>query len=99
MLELETIVFDFIQDYLNDSRPFSFESLVPVLQNRLSRTSVDLNNEGLRQILLSLVKKKLIVEGSVLSRETILNNSSRKRIYEYIIENNGVLFSQISNIP
>jgi len=97
LLDMETLVFDIVQDYLDGNRPFHMEDVIPFLQNSLSNSSIDLNNEGLRKILLSLVKKKLIVEGSILSRENVFENATRKKIYDFILTNSGVLFNQIRN--
>ncbi len=95
LLDLEPLVFDILKDYLNRNRPFHIEETLPFLQIKLSKKSVNLNNEGLRKILLSLIKKKMIVEGSTLSKDIILENSMRKKIHDYIIGSNGVLFNQI----
>jgi predicted transcriptional regulator len=56
---------------------------------------ININNRGIEENLKSLVKKNLIVEGSKLSSYDILNNSKRKKIHEYIVNNPGTYFNKI----
>ncbi len=58
-------------------------------------SSINISNEGVRKILISLTNKKLIVEGSKLIRSEILNNEKRKDIYDFIINNPGTYFNKI----
>ena len=46
-------------------------------------------------ILISLTNKKLIVEGSKLTKGEILNNEKRREIYDFIIKNPGTYFNRI----
>jgi len=48
-----------------------------------------------RIILKSLTNKKLIVEGSKLIKNEILNNEKRKEIYDFIVKNPGTYFNKI----
>ena len=95
LLNSETYVFDVIQDYLNSNRPFHMEKILPYIQARIAKSPLNINTEGLRTILFSLIKKKLIVEGSKFSKEKVLENSTRKKIYVYIVDKNGVLFNRL----
>ena len=42
-----------------------------------------------------LIKKKILVEGSKLTKDLVLLNTHRKNIYNYIIKNHGANFSSI----
>jgi len=50
---------------------------------------MNIANGGIQKILLSLVKKNMIVEGTTLTKNDVLMNSRRKEIYDYIKENPG----------
>ena len=58
-------------------------------------TFIQCNANGIRQILISLMKKKVIVEGSVLTRRKVLENEKRKKILDFIMQNPGSLFNHI----
>lgn len=96
ILDHEEIVFNLIQEFINKSRVLNIEKIIPYINNRLSRASININHEGIKKILKSLIEKKKITEGSILTRDDILDNSKRKLIYEFTYENPGVYVSKIS---
>ena len=55
-----------------------------------------MNYEGIRTILKSLLKKKLIIERSKFIKDEVLENDNRERVYNYIKNNPGVYFNQIA---
>ncbi len=85
-----------IQEYLNKNRYFIFEKIIPYINVRVKKYSININYAGIREILKSLIKKKQILEKSKLTKEDVLDNNNRKRIHEFIIENPGVYFNQIA---
>lgn len=95
LVKEEEIVLNFVHEYLNKNRQFSFEEILPFLNSRIRLSSINISNEGVRKILISLTNKKLIVEGSKLAKEDILNNKKRKDIYEFVINNPGTYFNRI----
>lgn len=95
LAEHEKVVLDIVHDYLNKNRQFSFEDIIPYIISRIRLSSININKEGIRVVLKSLTNKKLLVEGSKLSRNDILNNQKRRSIYEYIAENPGTYFNRI----
>jgi len=95
LAEEEVVVLNFVHEYLNKNRQFIFEEILPFLNSRIRLSSVNISNEGVRKILISLTNKKLIVEGSKLSKSEILNNKKRKDIYEFILKNPGTYFNRI----
>ncbi len=56
---------------------------------------MNININGIRTILKSLIEKNFIVEGSKLTKNDILLNFNRKKIYNYIQKNPGVYFYNI----
>jgi len=95
LVEDEKIILSIVHDYLNKNRQFTFEEILPYINSRIRLSSININNEGVRMILMSLTNKKLIVEGSKLTKGEILNNKKRRKIYDFIIKNPGTYFNRI----
>lgn len=93
--EHESLVLTIVQDYLNQIRFFNMSKIIPFINSRLKLYSVDLNFRAIEEILQSLVKKKLIDEGTKFTKSDVLQNKKRKLIYDYIIKNPGVYFNTI----
>ncbi|KKK88226.1 hypothetical protein LCGC14_2745310 [marine sediment metagenome] len=86
----EINVFIFIQEFLNHNRVFSKEKAAQYIKSRYDKANGNLNHNGIKAVINSLMEKNIIVEGSKLTRNEILLNSNRKQIYDFIIENPGV---------
>ncbi|MFX1378635.1 MAG: hypothetical protein ACFFA4_06040 [Promethearchaeota archaeon] len=91
----ERVVFDIVQDYLSKNRQFNIDDIIPYISFHLRRSSNNLNYEGIKSVLKSLVKKKFLIEGSKLTHADILKNHKRKKIYNHIIKNPGIYFTKI----
>ena len=96
ILQHENIVFSIVQDYLHKNRVFTIGDAVPFINVRLKQHSISLTYMGIKEVLKSLIKKKLILEKSKLSKDNLLNNETRKMIFKYICDNPGVYFNQIA---
>ncbi|MFX1395103.1 MAG: winged helix-turn-helix transcriptional regulator [Promethearchaeota archaeon] len=94
--EYEEIIFETIQEYLNKKRVFYMEKLIPYLNTKISKSNINIANGGIQKILLSLVKKNMIVEGTTLTKKDVLLNSKRKEIYNYIEKNPGKYVTKIA---
>jgi predicted transcriptional regulator len=93
--ENEEKVLKIVQEYLNKNRKFEINKIVPFIIARFRLSSININKKGIRKILKSLIEKNLLVEGSKLTRNIILNNPKRQKIYEFIVRNPGVYFNKI----
>ncbi|MFX1408912.1 MAG: winged helix-turn-helix transcriptional regulator [Promethearchaeota archaeon] len=71
------------------------EKILPFIITRFRSSKVNINKKGIEIILKSLLKKKMIYEGSKLNREDLLNNLNRKMIYNYILNNPGTYLNNI----
>ncbi|MHA1913973.1 MAG: winged helix-turn-helix transcriptional regulator [Promethearchaeota archaeon] len=91
----EQTVLEIINEYLDKNRFFSINDILPFISSRFTKSSINININGIKAILKSLIEKNFIVEGSKLTRQEILFNSNRKKIYEYIQENPGAQFYNI----
>lgn len=91
----EEIVFNVVQQYLNENKIFERTKLVNFIKSYFSKISVNINEEGIINNLESLIKKRRIVEGSKLTKDSILLNEKRKIIHDFILENPGIIFNKI----
>ena len=98
LVEYEEIVFETIQDYLNKNRIFDMKKIIPYLKSKFAKSKkIKINNEGIQKILISLAKKKMVIDGSKFTRKDVLMSSKRKIIYNYIKENPGTYCNKIAN--
>ncbi|KKK41320.1 MAG: hypothetical protein Lokiarch_43790 [Candidatus Lokiarchaeum sp. GC14_75] len=95
LLKQEKIVLTVVQEYLNKNRFFNMKEILPFIHARFKMASININLRGIEELLKSLAEKKLIVEGSKLYKDDILNNLKRRKIYDFIKENPGTYFNKI----
>ena len=81
-------VIEIAEDIMSKNKILNVETLYNVAKKRLK-----LPRNGLLFIIQFLINKKILIEGSKFSKETVLLNSIRKSIYNYIRLNPGVHFS------
>ncbi len=93
--ENERILLNIIQEYLNKNRWFNVKKIIPFINSRFKLSGININREGIETILKSLVNKKLIVEGSKLTKDMVLLNITRENIFNYIKKNPGCFFLKI----
>ena len=91
----EQIVLSVVQEYLDKNRQFNMEKILPFIISRFRLASINISKNGIEEILRSLIKKDLLVEGSKLSRDDILLNLKRLQIYNFILRNPGTYFNRI----
>ena len=85
----EIKIFDLIQEYLNYNRVFNKEKVALYIKSR-NRINGNLNYNGITTVIDSLIKKNIIIEGSKLTRKTVLLNTNRMQIYNFIKGNPGI---------
>jgi len=95
LLEKEKLVLDVVREYLNKNRYFNLNKIIPFIIARFRTASIDINISGIEEMLRSLVRKNILVEGLKLIRDDVLKNEKRKKIYEFILANPGVYFNRI----
>ncbi|MFX1455239.1 MAG: hypothetical protein ACFFDB_07665 [Promethearchaeota archaeon] len=91
----EETVLSTVREYLNKNRYFNINDILPFIHARFKMASININLRGIEDILRGLVKKKLLIEGSKLTKDDILTNKKRKQIYLFIVENPGTYFNKI----
>jgi len=83
-------VIEIAEELLSENKVLNMEILYKVAKKRLK-----IPRNGLLFIIQFLINKKILIEGSKFSRETVLSNHVRNRIYRYIRMNPGVHFSNL----
>jgi predicted transcriptional regulator len=91
----EKIVLNVVREYLDKNRCFNMNKILPFINSRFKTADININNEGIETILKSLIKKRLVIEGSKLTRDEILLNPKRNSIFKFIVDNPGVFFNII----
>ena len=81
-------VIEIAEEILSENKVLNVETLYNV-----AKKSLKIPRNGLLFIIQFLINNKILIEGSKFSRETVLSNVVRNRIYRYIRMNPGVHFS------
>ena len=92
----ESQVLALVEEFLNQNRVCYKSDLASFIKNRSFQEDNGLNHNGINHILDSLVAKHMIVEGSKITRNTILINLNRSSIYEEIKNNPGMYLNKLS---
>ncbi len=95
MTEEETIIYNIIQEYVKSNKPVEINELASYIVSINSIKSINLNSKGIKKIIETLLNKNLIVEGSRLIKDDLMENERRKSIYKYICNNPAVYHHQI----
>ena len=83
-------VLQIAEDIMNENKILDIESLY-----NLAKKSLKIPRKGLLKIIQFLLNKKVLIEGSKYSKETVLLNQFRKNIYYFVYNQGATHFSQI----
>jgi hypothetical protein len=83
-------VIDIAKDVINNNNVLDTELLYNLAKKRLK-----LPRKGLLSIIQLLINKKVLVEGSKYTRDEVLNNKYRFKLYRFLTSNLGAHFSNI----
>jgi predicted transcriptional regulator len=83
---LQSIVCGLIKDYLKKKPFFSIEDIVVFINNRV-RTNPNLNRNSIEIIIKNLIKKRILIPGTKLMKNNIIEHPIRNEIYNYIRKN------------
>ncbi len=90
LTENQRKIYEIARNYLQKKPNFTINDLLSVC----SKESW-LSDEEILKILNRFIKKKVIVPGSRLTRETVLKNETRNNLYQFISENPGYNITRI----
>ena len=80
---LQSIVCGLIEEYLKKKPFFSIEDIVVFINNRV-RANPDLNRNSIEIIIKNLIQKRILIPGTRLMKNNIIEHPIRNEIYNYI---------------
>jgi len=83
---LQSIVCNLIKEYLKKKPFFSIEDIVVFINNRV-RTNPNLNKNSIEIIIKNLIKRRILIPGTKLMKNNIIEHPIRNEIYNYIRKN------------
>jgi predicted transcriptional regulator len=83
---LQSIVCNLIKEYLKKKSFFSIEDIVVFIANRV-RANPNLNRNSIEIIIKKLIKKRILIPGTKLMKNNIIEHPVRNEIYNYIRNN------------
>ena len=91
----EQMVLEMVREYIEEHQFFNFNKIISYISSRFAKASTNISIQGIVTILKSLVKQNHIIDGSCLTRDSVLLNENRKVIYNYISRNPGKYYYKI----
>lgn len=88
-------IISIVKTFLESNNSFKLSTIIPYINAHLSKRGIDVNHAGIKKVLQSLLKQKIIVKGSKLTKKDILRNKKRRRIYQHIRENPGIIYNKL----
>lgn len=84
--DVEAKVLVLIKEYLNNNRVFNAKEIVPFVMNGIKSSDLENppNESGIQKIIWKFIKERIVVQGSKLSKYTILENGTRKGIFNHV---------------
>jgi len=83
---LQSIVCDLIREYLKKKPFFSIEDIVVFINNRV-KSNPYLNKNSIELIIKNLIKKRILIPGTKLMKNNIIEHPIRNEIYNHIKKN------------
>lgn len=80
---VESVVLDLVKEYLNKKPFFSLEQIITFINNR-SRAYPYLNRNMIEKTIKKLIKNRMIIPGTKLMKNNIIEHPIRNEIYNYI---------------
>jgi len=84
--KLQSIVCDLIKEYLKKKPFFSLEDIVVFINNRV-KSNPYLNRNRIELILKDLIKRRILIPGTKLMKNNIIEHPIRNEIYNHIKKN------------
>ena len=83
---IRSIVCDLIREYLKKKAFFSIGDIVIFINNR-TKSNPDINRNRIELIIKDLIKKRILIPGTKLMKNNIIEHPIRNEIYNYITQN------------
>ncbi|MFX1316050.1 MAG: hypothetical protein ACFE9T_09325, partial [Promethearchaeota archaeon] len=82
----ESVVLELVKEYLTKKTFFSTKEIIPYINNRL-RYNPNINENRIELILKDLIKKRVLLPGTKLMKNNIVDHPKRNEIFNYIKKN------------
>ncbi|TFF89601.1 MAG: hypothetical protein EU548_07280 [Promethearchaeota archaeon] len=84
--ETEGVILQIIKDYLNKNRVFNAKEIIPHIMNRIGEFNLTNppNENGIELILWKFIREHICVPGSKLTIYNLLENDTRKSLFNHI---------------
>jgi predicted transcriptional regulator len=83
---LQSIVCNIVKEYLKKKPFFSIEDIVVFISNRV-RANPNLNRNSIEIIIKRLIRKRILIPGTKLMKNNIIEHPIRNEIYNFILKN------------
>lgn len=80
---IETVVLELIKEYLKKKPFFSIEDIVVFINNRV-KSNPNLNKNSIEIIIKKLIKKRILIPGTKLMKNNIIEHPIRSEIFNFI---------------
>jgi len=80
---IETVVLELIKEYLKKKSFFSIEDIVVFINNRV-KSNPNLNKNSIEIIIKKLIKKRILIPGTKLMKNNIIEHPIRSEIFNFI---------------
>ena len=90
----EEVVLKLVEEYLSKKTFFSISDIVVFINNRVKAYPF-INKARIEIIIKQLIKKRVIIPGTKLMKNNIIENPTRKDIFNYIKKNPGININEI----
>ncbi len=86
LVKAESIVLELVEEYLTKKTFFSIREIISYISNRV-RYNPNINENRIELILKDLIKRRVIIPGTRLMKNNIIENPKRNEIFNYIKKN------------
>ncbi|MFX1487839.1 MAG: hypothetical protein ACFFBI_01735 [Promethearchaeota archaeon] len=83
---IESVVFQLVEEFLKKKTFFSINDVIEFVNNRVRRNP-NINRNKIELIIKSLIKKRVIIPGTRLMKNNIIENPLRNKIFNFINKN------------
>lgn len=93
--ENESEILEIIHGYLETNKIMDVDKVISHVNRVLAHQGSSYSRRGIERVVDGFINKMLLVEGSRLTRSTLLKNPKRKLIFNYLRDNPGAYHYQI----
>ena len=90
----ESVVIELVKEYLSKKSFFSIKDIVAYINNRVKKNPY-INRNSIELVIKSLIKKRVIIPGTKLMKNNIIENLTRKKIFNHVKRNPAVNINEI----